>query len=217
MNPDQIGIIVGAVLTFCVLTYIIGDNFLFRLAVNVLIGAGAAYVTAVVILDVLIPRISEPLAERNVPLIIVALVGLILGLMLWFKASPRLAWIGNLPVGYLVGVGIATVLGGAVLGTLGPQIVATGAPVTTPSGDPAVAGTTLLTLIVMAGTIVTLLSFGYYRTARRAQGQILNAVGRNFFLMTALGATFALVFMASVTLLFDRLYALYRAVTVFMK
>ena len=217
MNPDQIGLIVGAVLTFCVLTYIIGDNFLFRLAVNILIGAGAAYVTSIVILDVLIPRLSEPLAARNVPLIIVALVGLILGLMLWFKASPRLAWIGNLPVGYLVGVGIATVLGGAVLGTLGPQIVATGAPVTTPSGESAATGSALVTLIVMVGTIVTLLSFGYYRTPRNAPWQALNATGRSFFLMTALGATFALVFMASVTLLFDRVYALYLAVTYFMK
>jgi hypothetical protein len=216
MNPDQIGLIVGAVLTFCVLTYIIGDNFLFRLAVNVLIGAGAAYVTAIVILDVLIPRLSEPLASRNVPLIIVALAGLILGLMLWFKASPRLAWIGNLPVGYLLGVGVATVLGGAVLGTLGPQIVATGAPVTTPSGDPLMTGSTPLTIIVMIGTIVTLLSFGYYR-ASRAQWEILNAAGRSFFLMAALGATFALIFMASVTLLFERLYALYTAATIFVK
>ena len=159
MTPDQIGLVVGAVLTFCVLTYIIGDNFLFRLAVNVLIGAGAAYVTAVVIVDVLLPRLNEPLATGNVSMMIVALIGLVLGLMLWFKASPRLAWIGNLPVGYLLGVGVATVLGGAVLGTLGPQIVATGAPVTTPSGGPLTAGSTLLTIIVMIGTIVTLLSF----------------------------------------------------------
>ena len=84
--------------------------------------------------------------------------------MLLFKVSPRLAWLGNLPVGYLVGVGAATVLGGAIIGTLGPQIVATGAPATSPSGGPA---NDLLNLIVVIGTIVTLLSFGYYRTQQQ--------------------------------------------------
>jgi hypothetical protein len=39
---------------------------------------------------------------------------------------------------------------------------------------------------------------------------MINVAGRRFFLMVGLGAVFALVFMASVTLLLDRLYAIYR-------
>lgn len=207
MNPDQIGLIVGALLTFCVLTYLIGDSVLFRLAVYVLIGASAAYAAVVVIFDVLIPRIQQ--SATNPGMLVVTIVALILGAMLLFKVSPRLAWLGNLPVGYLVGVGAATVLGGAIIGTLGPQIVATGAPATSPSGGPA---DDLLNFIVVVGTIVTLLSFGYYRTQRNVALQVVNVVGRRFFLMVALGATFALVFMASATLLFDRIYAIYQAV-----
>jgi len=56
-----------------------------------------------------------------------------------------------------------------------------------------------------------LLSFGYYRTQQNAALQAVHVVGRRFFLMVALGATFALVFMASATLLFDRIYAIYLA------
>ncbi len=214
MNPDQIGLIIGAVLTFLVLTYLIGDNFLFRLAVYILIGASAAYAAVVVIFDVLIPRVYEAVTQATAPvpnlgLLIITSIGLILGAMLFFKVSPRLAWLGNLPVGYLVGVGTATVLGGAIIGTLGPQIVATGAPATSPSGGLA---DDLLNLIVVIGTIVTLLSFGYYRTHSNIALQAINVVGRRFFVMVALGATFALVFMASATLLFDRLYAIYDAV-----
>jgi len=213
MNLDW-GLIIGAVLTVFVLTYLIGDNFLFRLAVYILIGASAAYATVVVIFDVLLPRVQEAvtLASAPVPnlgLLIITGVGLFLGAMLLFKMSPRLAWLGNLPVGYLVGVGAAMVLGGAIIGTLGPQIVATGAPATSPSGGPADG---LLNLIVVIGTIITLLSFGYYRTQRNIALQAVNVVGRRFFVMVALGATFALVFMASATLLFDRLYAIYDAV-----
>lgn len=206
MNFDW-GLIIGAVLTFCVLTYLIGDNFLFRLAVYILIGASAAYAAVVVIFDVLIPRIQQ--GASNSAMLVVTIVALILGALLLFKASPRLAWLGNLSVGYLVGVGAATVLGGAIIGTLGPQIVATGAPATSPSGG---APNDLLNLIVVIGTVVTLLSFGYYRTQQNMALQAVHVVGRRFFLMVALGATFALVFMASATLLFDRLYAIYLAV-----
>src|SRR5512139_3735939 len=209
MTADSIGLIVGAVLTVLVLTYIIGDSFLFRLAVYILIGAGAAYASVVVLFDVLWKNSSDALTQAalgNRGPLIVMVIALVLGVMVWFKASPRLAWIGNISMGYLVGVGVATVLGGAIIGTLGPQIVAAGAPATSPSGgQPNV----IMTIIVALGTIVTLLSFGYYRIGRTNPMQMVNVAGRRFFLMIALGAVFALVFMASVTLLLDRLYAIY--------
>jgi hypothetical protein len=224
MNLDTIGLIVGAVLTALVLSYIIGDSFLFRLAVYILIGAGAAYAAAVVIFDVLLANGSDALTQfaagNRGPLVVVG-IGLLFGIMVWFKASPRLAWIGNIPMGYLIGVGAATVLGGVIIGTLGPQIVAAGTPQTTVSGLPveqlspgapllqSTGWHIFLTILSVVGTIVTLLSFGYYRVGRNSPMQMVNIVGRRFFLMIGLGAIFALVFMASVTLLLDRLYAIY--------
>jgi hypothetical protein len=222
MTPDSIGLIVGAILTFLVLTYLIGDSFLFRLVVYILIGAGAAYAAVVVIFDVLLKNILD--ARANPGALVAVVIGLLLGLMVWFKASPRLAGIGNIPMGYLIGVGAATVLGGAIIGTLGPQIVAAGAPQTTVSGLPvdqlspgaplpmSTGWHAFLTILGVVGTIVTLLSFGYYRVGRNSPFQLVNIAGRRFFLMIGLGAIFALVFMASVTLLFDRLYAIYDAI-----
>ncbi len=207
MTADGITLLVGAVFSVLVLTYIIGDSLLFRLAVYILIGAGAAYAAVVVIFDVLLKSAQQ--AAGNPGALIVLVIGLLLGVMVWFKASPRLAWIGNLPMGYLIGVGAATVLGGAIIGTLGPQIVAAADPVTSPSGGPP---DVLLTFVVMVGTIVTLLSFGYFRANRNTAVQAINLVGRRFFLMIGLGAVFALVFMASVTLLYDRIYAIYSVI-----
>jgi hypothetical protein len=207
MTADGITLLVGAVFSVLVLTYIIGDSFLFRLAVYILIGAGAAYATVVVIFDVLLKSAQQ--AAGNPGALIVLIIGLLLGVLVWFKASPRLAWIGNLSMGYLIGVGAATVLGGAIIGTLGPQIVASADPVTSPSGGPP---DVLLTFVVMVGTIVTLLSFGYFRANRNTVVQAINLVGRRFFLMIGLGAVFALVFMASVTLLYDRIYAIYSVI-----
>ena len=205
------GLILGALLTLMIGSYLIGDNFLFRLAVHVLIGAGAAYAAVAVIFDVFVARGANP---------IVLVVGVILSVMLLFKVSPRLAWIGNLPVGYLIGVGVAIVLGGVVLGTFGPQIVATANPAVAPSGETLTAALSgdpyslyyaLLNFLVVAGTVVTLLSFGFYRASRTSALGIVNTVGRRFFLMVALGATFALVFTASAALLFDRLEAIIKA------
>ncbi len=208
LNP--ITIVVGAVLTLMILSYLIGDNFLFRLAVHILVGAGAAY-AVVVVLDMLYTRLAFPLIYRtDLQSVVVAVVGLILGILLLFKFSPRLAWVGTLPVGYLLGVGVAVALGGALFGTLGAQVVATASPAGGLAfGPDENAGfNVLLNIIILVGTIVTLLSFGYYRAAR---GGILSATttaGRRFFLMVAFGATFALVFIASATLMIGRLEAL---------
>lgn len=219
---DQIGVIVGAILTLFILSYLIGDNVLYRLATHVLIGVGAAYVTVTVIADVLWPRLVKPILERSSaqPIdVLVAGVGLILGVMLLFKARPRWAAVGNVPVGYLVGVGAAVALGGAVFGTLGPQTAATALP---PDGLPGglfkgpnanVYINAALNFIIMFGTVTTLLSFSFFRAARRGVLSGLSSIGR-FFLALALGATFALVYVASVTVLIDRVQAISDAVNI---
>lgn len=214
---DQIGVIIGAILTLFILSYLIGDNVLYRLATHVLIGVGAAYVTVTVIADVLWPRLVLPiLARSSAPPIdvIVAGFGLILGVMLLFKALPRFAFVGNIPIGYLVGVGAAVALGGAVFGTLGPQIVATAPPEGPFKGPNAnvYINAALNSLIVFA-TVTTLLSFSFYRAARRGVLSGLSSIGR-FFLAIALGATFALVYVASVTVLIDRVQAISDAVNI---
>ncbi|HZY42890.1 MAG TPA: hypothetical protein VFF59_12925, partial [Anaerolineae bacterium] len=182
-----------------------------------LIGVGAAYVTVTVIADVLWPRLVLPiLARSSAPPIdvIVAGFGLILGVMLLFKALPRFAFVGNIPIGYLVGVGAAVALGGAVFGTLGPQIVATAPPEGPFKGPNAnvYINAALNSLIVFA-TVTTLLSFSFYRAARRGVLSGLSSIGR-FFLAIALGATFALVYVASVTVLIDRVQAISDAVNI---
>jgi hypothetical protein len=214
----DIGAIVGAVLTLFILSYLIADNWLYRFAVHVLVGVGAAYITFTVLVDILWLRIVKPFVDlQTTPLptgqmlldAVVAAVGLLLGALLLFKALPRWAWIGNIPVGYLVGVGAAVALGGALFGTIGAQVAATASPL-----GGYFAGTTgdrylnfWLNVLIVFVTSTTLLSFGFYRVARRGVLSSIHSIGR-FFLAIALGATFALVYVASVTLLIDRVQAL---------
>jgi hypothetical protein len=229
LSLDQIGVIVGAILTLFILSYLIGDNFLYRLATHVLIGVGAAYITVTVIADVLWPRIVQPLiavqtiqaiSDDNLKLqmlinAIVAGIGVFLSFLLLFKFQPRFAFVGNIPIGYLVGVGAAVALGGAVFGTIGAQTVATalppGGPLTGPNSNVAI--NFLLNVIIVFATVTTLLSFSFFRAARRGVLSGLSSIGR-FFLASALGATFALVYVASVTVLIDRVQAISDAVKI---
>lgn len=216
MNLDQIGLIVGAVLTVLIFSYLLGDNFLYRLATHILIGGLAAYVTVTVVADVLIKRIWEPMIQRSDPVaMIVAGFGLIFGAMLLLKAVPRLAWIGNMPIGYLVGVGAAVAVGGALFGTLGPQVVATATPPQLFNAGIFDAKSLLLNGLVLFVTLTTLMSFGFNRVARGGILSGINSIGR-FFLAIALGATFALVYVASVTLLVDRVQGISDAINLFI-
>ena len=211
MTPaDQIGMIVGAVFTLLILSYLIGDNFLYRFATHILVGAGAGYIFAVVVVDVwrpylIVPFISTVQTQQVHPGLLVAVVGFFLGFLLLFKLRPRWAFVGNVSIGYLIGVGAAVALGGALFGTLAPQIEATAKASVTSGID------SVLTVIILVGTLFTLASFGFYRSARGGILSGINAIGR-FFLAIALGATFALVYVASVSLLIERTQAVVDAV-----
>lgn len=220
MTPDQIGIIVGAIFTLFILSYLLGDNFLFRFATHVLVGAGAAYIAFTVFVDVLWQRVVLPFIILRSTLdptlqmkadALVAGIGLLLSLLLLSKFLPRWALIGNIPVGYLVGVGAAVALGGALFGTIGAQVYATALPKDIAiSPTPNLGLNVILNIIVVIGTLTALLSFGFYRAARRGILSGVNSIGR-WFVSIALGATFALVYVASVTVLIDRVQAIVNA------
>ena len=113
-------LIFGAIsflLTLMVLSYLIGDNALFRFAIHIFVGVSAGYVASVALYQViwpylLIPLVSAPLAERGL-----LIIPLVLSALLLMKISPRLSWLGGPAVGYLVGAGAAVAIGGAALGT----------------------------------------------------------------------------------------------------
>ncbi len=120
-----------------------------------------------------------------------------------------------MPIGYLVGVGAAVALGGAIFGTLGAQAAATALPpggvFAGPSSDVTI--NFVLNIVIVFGTVTTLLSFSFFRAARRGLLSGFSSIGR-FFLASALGATFALVYVASVTVLIDRVQAIADAVVI---
>jgi len=203
---ESAGLVVGAVLTLLIFSYLVGDNPLYRLALHLFIGALVGYSLGIVLRDILLGIVLAQLLAN--PLAVV--FPMVLGILLLFKGFPRQAYVGNFSVAYLVGVGTAVALSGALLGTLVPQIGATGRALSPASLQSSRTGI-LDGLLVIVGTTCTLLGFAF--TAQRERGvggiwarviKLAARVGR-IFTIFAFGVAFAGALTASLSIFIGRI------------
>ena len=215
-----------------VFSYLLGENplsrSLYRIALHIFIGAAAGYTLAVAWHDVLWPRLGQPvLAGTFLAAPAFPLIPIVLSLLLLLKVvrSPA-GQLGNLPVAFLVGVGAAVAVGGAVTGTLFPQITAGAIAGAYPladlaklSAEPGVQLERLLSAAVLFfGTLTTLAYFffvaprqpGTLAPARHPLMAGLAILGQ-FFINIAYGALYAGALAASLALLSDRVAFLWSA------
>jgi hypothetical protein len=223
-SADLIWMLVSFFLTVLVLSYIFGDNPLFRIATYLFVGVAAGYVAVIIVQDVIVPRMILPIFNRDLEQSGIALLSLVLSAMLLTKLSPRYAWLGSLPMAYLVGAAAAIVIYGALFGTLWPQVAATiglFAVKSLPAGsDPALA--LFSGGIVLIGTVTTLAYFHFgmpVKTGRPVErSKLLSFLGRvgQVFIAITLGAIFAGVFASALAALIERLSFLVSTVTHFL-
>ncbi|MCP4537547.1 MAG: hypothetical protein GY832_10405 [Chloroflexi bacterium] len=205
---DIIGLAVGALLTIMILSYLLGDNPLYRLALHIFVGALVGYSFGIILLKVIYELVIDPLLSPQSSIGMFALLLILLmSLLLLFKILPRTAYISNLSVAYLVGVGTAVALGGALLGTLVPQIRATGQTLSAPTLVGFGNG-----LLILAGTIFSLMAFNF--TAQEQVGlagiwgkivKILGGVVGRGFLIVAFGVAFAGALTTSLSIFIGRI------------
>lgn len=116
----------AALLTVATLSYIFGDNVVFRLALYLFVGVAAGYAAAVAVEDVIFPQLIDPVIAFAIGTPIIDIgelsVRVVLSLLLLTKLSPRTARLGNPVTALLVGAGAALAIGGAVQGTILPQV-----------------------------------------------------------------------------------------------
>ncbi|MEW5717050.1 MAG: hypothetical protein AB1817_00325 [Chloroflexota bacterium] len=196
---DPIGVWVGAILTLLVFSYLLGDTPLFRLAQAIFVGVTIGYAATAAVYLVLLPLLFDQLFFN--PVLIVPLV---LGLLLLTKLRASWASVGNISIAFLFGVGGALALGGALGGTLLPQLAATIVPLDS-----------LENILLVLGTIGALLSFRFMRPQQpRVATRALETVGRGWgyvgrwFILVAFGALFAGTASSRVSILVNRVYFL---------
>ena len=204
MPPETIQLIIGTALTVFVLSYLIGDNFLYRLAMHILVGVGAAYVVGVAIGQVLYPRLIVPLTSPALDARVFGWFGVLGCVFLIAKLLRRAAWLGNVAVGYMIGVGAGVAIGGALFGTLAPQALNAAVSLNPgalgPDGAPIGLIGTLINFLILVSTVATLIAFTYSRAAWRSPVGWIGMLGRGV-LYVAFGAAFALVFIAGASVL----------------
>ena len=212
--PELIWSIIGFLLTVMIFSYILGDNPAFRLAAYLFVGVTAGYVTVIVFDQVLYPQLFQPLFNGQ----ILTIIPLILSLLLLLKVFPPLARFGNIPMAYLVGAGAAVMVGGAILGTIFPQISGTAMlfnlnTAVTNQIDPAYA--LFDRILILVGTVTTLMFFYFGTKANSGQTpqrsefiETLASVGQIFIGIT-LGALFAGVYSSALSALIERVSSIW--------
>lgn len=210
---DLSGMLVGLFLTLCVFSYLLGDNALFRFAIHIFIGVVAAYTVVVAFYNVIWPQLIIPLITGSQADRLFVLVPLLLGALLLTKAAPRLSGWGGISVAYLVGVAVATAVGGAVLGTLFPQI---GAAINVfdrknmPDSGVDFALAAVDGLIILVGTVSTLVYFQFSARSKANQPpkrprwvESVALIGQ-IFIAVSFGTIFAGTYAAALTAFIER-------------
>jgi hypothetical protein len=217
INLDFVTAIVSFIFTLLVLSYLIGDNPLFRLAIYIFIGVSAGYVAAVAWHQVLWPKLFMPLIYGNTLERALNTIPLLLGVLLLMKLSPRTAHLGNPTMALMVGAGAAVAVGGAVLGTLFPQAQASVNLFDLKAGG-ILSERIFEGSIILVGTLTTLIYFHFSAkaTPNGPQGNrlvdILGRIGQVFIAIT-FGVLFAGVLAAAMTALVERLSFLWSFIT----
>jgi len=211
---DLIGAFLGFFFTIAVFSYILGDNFLFRVTISIFIGVAAGYAVVVALYNVIWPQLIFPILFGSQSERILAVVPFILGVLLMFKLAPRYSSLGNPVMAYLVGVGAAVIISGAIMGTIFPQVSASMNTLNWKdyqAQSDAPLWRMFQGVIILISTITTMIYFqfvtGFRNIHLEKQSSLFSgiiAVGKIFVAVT-LGAIFAGVLIASMTALVERM------------
>ncbi len=206
-------------LTLMVFSYLVGDNPLFRIAEHLLVGLALGFAWVVAWRSVFVPLVIARIGSEDRLVSAYTLVGLIGGALLLLKGrnfgSKLVSVVTSIPLAYLFGVGAAVALGGAIFGTLIPQVSAT--ILSFDSADYLAEYTkedvwypAMNAVFIVSGTVCTLLYFTFTARGKGGLGrlrgglvQIGASVGR-WFLMFTFGALFGSLVMSRVSLLVER-------------
>lgn len=212
--------LVGFLLTVMILSYLIGDNFFFRLASNFFIGLTAAYLLVLILHQIIGPYLVLPIVQGTWSQRLWMVIPLILISLILISQLPRFSRLGRIPLAFLLGITAALTVGGSVFGTLIPQFSAVVAAFDLQEWFMVPDQTWLKILeaiVMLIGVISTLSTFHFGRklkiedeegeTQRPAIFEGMSKVGQVFIGVT-LGAIFSGIFSSSLLALLDRLVSI---------
>jgi hypothetical protein len=185
---------VAAIATIAVWSYLTGSRRLFVLMQHLLAGLATGYLVLLAIRDVLVPRLAQPLIQRPADRVLLIPALVLVGMLIGASWLPRRV---IAPVaGILVGGIAAFALGGAVVGTVLPQIAA--ALPTTSAASPDLVGE-LISL-----TITSLVLLAFLHGAPRGRLTARAATVGRWLLVGGIGGWLGFLVVSRLSLLVDR-------------
>ena len=198
-----IGIWIAALLTLAAFSFLYKDNPVFRFAESLFAGVSLGYYVGIVLNQTLMPNLFRPLGEdfhrmqQGLPALnLDLLVAGLIGVMLYLRYVPRIAWVARYAlatyVSYYIGVEFTRRLHGEVL----PQLSRAILPIAHFDAK------ALISIVFMAGVYSVLVYFFF----SKEQNAVTKRVARLgiWFLMISFGAAFGFTVMGRVALLIGR-------------
>jgi hydrogenase-4 membrane subunit HyfE len=193
--PGTVATWVAALATIATWSYLVGARRLFVLMQHLLAGLATGYLVLLAIRDVLVPRLVTPLIEHPRDHVLLVPAVALVAILICATWLPRGL---TAPAGAILVGGIAAfALGGAVVGTVLPQIAA--ALPTTSAASPDLIGE----VISLAITSLVLLAF--LHGAPRGQLTIRAATAGRWLLVGGIGAWLGFLLVSRLSLLVDRI------------
>jgi hypothetical protein len=196
LHLPGIGQWVAVFFTLCIFSFLYRDNVLYRLSESLFAGISFGYFVGLARLNTLEPNLFQPLFSdfsTNWPLV----VPFALGLILYLRYIPKVAWVSNwalaIYIGYYIGVNLIQRLHGEVL----PQTKGTMLPLNVGFGQ------LVGNLVVIAG-VLTVLVYFFFSSPHRGPLKPAARIGI-YYLMISFGASFGYTVMGRVSLLIGRL------------
>jgi hypothetical protein len=194
------GVWVAAALTLCVFSFLYRDNPFFRFAESLFAGISLGYYIGTVSANTLAPNLFRPLF-RDFPNQAHLLIPLLLGLNLYCRFIPRIAWMARISlavyVAYYAGISMVQKLQGEVVPQVGSTILKPWGGALTPVDN----------LILIIGVLSVLIYF-YFSIEHRGAVGVVSRAGV-WFLMLGFGAAFGYTVMGRVSLLIGRMNFLF--------
>lgn len=204
--------LISFALTIMVFSYILGDNFFFKLSAYLLVGISSGYTALILITKVIIPYLITPLLNGNMQERFLALIPLIFSLLLCLMIFPHLNRAGRLPLAIVISVISALTIVGVTLGTMIPQmfgIVDLFSPELLLEYNSQSWLRWVDAAIMLTGVITTLLYFHFsiskndYHKGKERSFNTASKIGQVFIGIT-LGALFAGIFASALIALISR-------------
>lgn len=213
--PRTIGLWIAALGTLCMMSFLVGDNILYKIVEAVVVGASAAYAMVVGfwtgIVQNLFGKLTPDLVRSTVlPGIpeaqhaeLIYIVPLILSVLMLWRLAPAGGWIARWPLAFFIGATAGIRLLAYLESDFVLQISSTIIPLVVMAKDGSIDFFGSLHNITVVGSVLTCLVYFFFSVEHTGPVGVAARMGI-WVLMITFGAGFGMTVMGRIALISDR-------------